>query len=88
VGFGVAAYFVSGGKQSAAETACLEVVSCDNLKGGVRTWDALALTAWIAGAGVGALSIYLWTRPAGPSEKPAQAALRVGPGAILLRGEF
>jgi|HubBroStandDraft_2_1064218.scaffolds.fasta_scaffold20080_5 hypothetical protein len=88
VGFGVAAYFVSGGKQSSAETACLEEVSCDNLKGGVRTWDALALTAWIAGAGVGALSVYLWTRPAGPSEKPSQAALRVGPGAILLRGEF
>jgi len=88
VGFGVASYFVAGGKQSDAQAACLQLVSCDDLKGGVRTWDALALGAWIAGAGVGALSVYLWTRPSSSGEKPAQAALGVGPGSITLRGEF
>ncbi len=88
--FGVAAYFVSGGKQSSAETACLTLTNagCDDFKGGVRTWDALALGAWITGAGVGALSVYLWTRPAEPSEKPAPATLGVGPGSVQFRAEF
>jgi hypothetical protein len=88
VGFGIASYFEAGGKQSAAETACLRIVSCDDLKGGVRTWDALALGAWIAGAGAAAFSVYFWTRPGGSLEKPPQASLAVGPGTILLRGEF
>jgi len=91
VGFGVASYFIAGGKQSSAETQCLTelAAACDNLKGGVRTWDALALSAWIAGGAVGALSVYLWTRPVvGASEKPSPAALVVGPGAMGVRGEF
>jgi hypothetical protein len=90
VGFGVLSYFIAGGKQSAAETQCLMEASCDNLKGGVRTWDALALTSWIAGGAAAALSVYLWTRPVGAAEKPAPAAaaLVVGPGGIRVRGEF
>jgi hypothetical protein len=88
VGFGIASYFIAGGQQSSAETACLERVSCDSLKSGPRTWDALALGAWIAGASVAGLSVYLWTRPASPAEAPPRAALLFGPGSLELRGRF
>jgi hypothetical protein len=90
VGFGVGAYFVAGGKQSSAETACLGLLpsACDNFKDGVRTWDALALGAWIAGAGLAAVSVYLWTRPARVSEKGSNAELVVGLGSIRIAGEF
>jgi hypothetical protein len=88
VGFGVGAYFVAGGKQSSAETVCATVPNCDNLKGGVQTWDALALGAWVVSAGVGALSVYLWTRPGSTSEAPAKGELRVGPGSLQFAGVF
>jgi hypothetical protein len=90
VGFGVGAYFVAGGKQSSAETACLGLLpsACDNLKGGVRTWDTLALGSWIVGAGLGAVSIYLWTRPARASEKATTGTLIVGPGSVQVVEQF
>jgi hypothetical protein len=87
-GFGVAAYFVAGSKQSSAETQCLTEPSCDNLKGGVRTWDALALSSWIV-AGVGsALAIYLWVRPASKSENVVASRLFLGPGSLRWTGTF
>jgi hypothetical protein len=88
VGFGTVGYFIAGMKQSSAETQCLTMPSCDSLKTGVRTWDALALGAWIAGAGVGALSIYLWTRPAKGAENPAATEIQIGPGSLRLAGQF
>jgi hypothetical protein len=88
VGFGVGAYFVAGGKQSSAETSCATVPNCNNLKGGVQTWDALALSAWVVGAGVGALSVYLWTRPGTTSEAKPTGQLRVGPGSLQFAGVF
>jgi hypothetical protein len=88
VGFGFGAYFVAGGKQSSAESQCLTMPSCDNLKGGVQTWDALALSAWIVGAGLGAVSLYLWTRPGKTPSAPAKGELRVGPGSVGFAGVF
>jgi hypothetical protein len=90
VGFGVASYFIAGGKQSTAETQCLRLAptACDDFKSGVRTWDTLALSAWIVGAGLGAVSVYLWTRPTSSSERAPTAQLRVGPGSLRLVGEF
>jgi hypothetical protein len=88
VGFGLASYFIAGGQQSAAETACLTMVSCDGLRAGPRTWDALALGAWIAGGGVAAFSVYLWTRPATLRDGSAPSSLVIGPGAFRLEGQF
>jgi len=91
VGFGVGAYFISGSKQSSAETACRSLVpsTCESdFQGGVRTWDAVAFGAWVAGAGLGALSIYLWTHPSKSEKAGAPSALHVGPGSIRFVSEF
>jgi hypothetical protein len=87
VGFGVGAFLVAGNDQSGAEAQCKALASCDGLKSPVRTWDALALAGWIAGAGAGAIAVYLWTR--GPSSDPgASATLLAGPGSLQLVGRF
>ena len=88
VGFGVGAFFVAGAKQSAAEAQCEGLVSCEGLRGPVRTWDALALTGWIAGAGAGAFAVYFWTRPPTPSGQGSGAVLRVGPGSMEIAVHF
>ncbi len=92
VGGGVASYMIADGKQSDAQTECLKQASCDDLKGPIRTFDWLALGAWVAGAGVGAVAIVLWATPApiAPGAAPAEsrAALVVGPGTVGLRGTF
>jgi hypothetical protein len=88
VGFGALAYFVAGDKQSRADTQCPTLTSCDNLKPGVRAWDALALGGWIAGAGVGAVSVYLWTRPANGGQIRWGGELSIGSGSLWVTGEF
>jgi len=88
VGLGAGAFVIAGSKQSSGEVQCATLVACDGLKAGVRTWDALALGAWIAGAGVGALSVYLWARPGKGPEKKVTAELRVGAGWLDLAGAF
>jgi hypothetical protein len=87
-GLGVGAFFVAGSQQSTAEKECIEMVSCESLRGPVRTWDALALAGWVAGAGVGAVAIYLWTRPSSPSDERPTAAIRLGPGSMQIVGTF
>jgi len=97
VGAGVASFLVAGNKQSNAETQCKLVVSCDDLKGPIRTFDWLALGAWIGGAAAGAVAIVLWASPApvppgsAPGEHPGSqpgAALLVGPGSLAVRASF
>jgi hypothetical protein len=87
VGFGVASYFVAGGQQSSGAFLCSQMVSCNDLKAGPRTWDALALGSWIAAAGVTAVSIYFWTRTE-PTEPPARASLGITPGGLVFRSTF
>jgi hypothetical protein len=88
VGFGALAYFIAGDKQSRADTQCPTLTSCDSLKPGVRTWDALALGGWIAGAGLGAISVYLWTHPAKGGQIQRGAELSIGSGSVWVAGEF
>ncbi len=85
-GFGVGAFLVAGAKQSSAETECRELTSCEGLRGPVRTWDALALAAWVAGAGAGTLAVYLWAHPREPVSPGA--ALRIGPGSVQIAASF
>jgi hypothetical protein len=84
-GAGVASFFVAGGKQSTAETACRELVSCNNLKGPVRTFDWLALGAWSGAAIAGTVAVVLWVRS---PRVDSAAELVVGPGSLALRARF
>jgi hypothetical protein len=50
----------------------------------VRTWDALALTAWVAGGAAAVTAVVLWTRP-GPGGATTVGA---GPGSLWVAGHF
>ncbi len=78
VGGGVASFLVAGHDSSDARSDCASATSCSPPRGAIRTFDALALGAWIGGAGLAALSVVLWTRPS--SSSPAAASLSFGPG--------
>lgn len=58
---GVAAFVLAGQAQSDAEQACPSRRSCDSEKTEVRTLDALALGGFVGAAGLGALSVVLWS---------------------------
>jgi hypothetical protein len=87
---GVGAFLVADGKQSDAREQCAHQTSCEELRGPVRTWDTIALGAWIGGAVASAVAIVLWLKPAASSEATARAVgpsrLIVGPG--MVRGTF
>lgn len=80
VGGGIASFLVAGSARDdgAAECARLAAPTCDRKQGTVRTFDALALTGWIAGAALGAVSVWLWTA------KPARATA----SRFVLEGRF
>lgn len=88
-GAGFAAFAIAGAKQSSAESDCVRVTACDDRRGGVRAFDAIALGAWIGGAALGATAIVLWVRPprdhAGSS---GGARVVAGPGSIGVEGAF
>jgi hypothetical protein len=80
-GFGIASFAIAGGKQSDAQVECARQVSCDDLRGGVRTWDTLALGAWIGAAAAGAIAVVLWMQPSQSAPKAARAIV-AGPGVV------
>jgi len=87
---GIGAFAAAGGDQSTAQTQCNHTPGpppCTRDQTAIRTLDAVALTAWIAGGAVGTAAVILWTRPAS-SEHPAHAEMGVGPGSLFIRGAF
>jgi hypothetical protein len=86
VGLGVGAFAAAGSDQSYWESFCQGKTNCASNATPIRAWDAAALGAWIAGAGVGALAVVLWTHP--PHQDSGHAELRAGPGALSLTGTF
>ena len=88
LGFGVGAFFVAGSQQDDLRMQCatLTPAQCDGLKGPTRTWDALSLTGFVVGAGLGVIAVVLWAQPSGASK--SSAALLMGPGSLTLRGSF
>jgi hypothetical protein len=84
-GAGVASFFVAGAKQSSAETACRQLVSCSSLRGPVRTFDWLALSAWSGAAIAGTVAVILWVRS---PRVDSTAQLVVGPGSLALQATF
>jgi hypothetical protein len=87
-GAGVGAFLVAGGKQSDARGECAtRTGDCDDLRGGVRTWDALAMGSWVAAAALGTVAVVLWLTP-DASAKVACARPFVGPGSAGVAGTF
>ncbi|HVH47099.1 MAG TPA: hypothetical protein VM925_32375 [Labilithrix sp.] len=71
---GVGAFVAAGSEQSELEKLCAAKPSCSEDKGPTRTFDALALGAFVGAAGLAALSVVLWTSK---SSTPASASARV-----------
>lgn len=82
VGGGIASFLVAGSAKNDGEAQCaaLAAPACDANQTKVRAFDALALGGWIAGAGLGAVAVWLW------SSKPARVSAH-GTG-LRLEGRF
>jgi len=80
---GVLSVLLPGSAQSDARSTCPTKTSCDSERSEVRTLDAVALTGFIGGVGLGALAVVLWTgRSSGSAKVTASGSSPV------LRGEF
>jgi hypothetical protein len=80
---GVVSFLLAGSAQSDAKDICPTKTSCEDERSEVRTLDTLALTGFIAGAGLGALAVILWTgRSSGSAKVTASGS------SLVLRGEF
>jgi hypothetical protein len=97
VGVGVGSFLVAGGAQSDARNACTSgSADCNGDKSNVHVWDTVALSAWIAAAGVGALAVVLWVEPpakksdasARQSNEKRSVRVELTPQLIQLRGSF
>lgn len=90
VGGGVASFLVAGSAADQAKSDCLKVVSCDDKKGSVRTFDALALAGWIGGAGLGAVAVIAWSS-GGTKDSPEPkrtTTIAPGPLGVTVKGTF
>ena len=62
IGGGIASVLYAGNIAEQARRECPARVTCDDERQRVRTWDTLALGGFVVGAGLGVLSVVLWTR--------------------------
>jgi hypothetical protein len=86
---GIAMFVVAGGAQSDAERDCPTKITCDSERSKVRTFDALALAGFASAAGLGVLSVVLWTRSAGSAGASTPATRVVaGPTGAIVAGSF
>lgn len=86
---GVVFFAVAGGAKSDADKECPLKVDCDSEKSTVRTFDTLALGSFIGAAGLGVLSVVLWTKTGSSSSANAPAARFVAtPGGAGIAGAF
>jgi hypothetical protein len=85
-GFGVGAYVAADGAQQTLFQQCPTLTNCDSLRQPVRTWDWVALTSWIAAAGVTTVAVVLWLTPSHHTQVRARIELR--PLGLALSGSF
>jgi hypothetical protein len=94
VGVGLAFFLAAGSAQSDAETSCATKRSCDDERSGVRTLDTLALGSFVGAAGLGVLSLVLWTAKGGRDaahgkpETATRAHPIAAPGTFAMTGTF
>ena len=86
LGFGIGSYIAADGAASDFALECPNQPTCDDLRGPVRTWDALALTGFIAAGATAIVSVVLWIVPSGAHKASARLELR--PLGAALTGSF
>ena len=88
-GTGVAFFLAAGSAQSTAQSDCLVRTSCEDRRSKIRTFDALALGSFIGAAGLGVVSIVLWTSKA-PERSAASSGARLvaSPSSVAVAGAF
>ncbi len=86
LGFGIGAYMAADGAQTNLQQMCPTMTDCGDLKTTVRTWDAVALTSWIAAAAFTTIAIVLWATPSHSSSSSARIEAR--PGGLAFTGTF
>ncbi len=85
-GVGVGAYALASTSHDDGRVACAgQTGSCDDLKGSVRTLDAVALGAWVGAAALGITATVLWLKPRASA---TEARVSVGPGHIAVGYAF
>lgn len=87
---GVVFFAVAGSAKSDADVQCPLKVECDSEQSKVRTFDALALGSFIGAAGLGVLSVVLWTKSGSGSSaaQPPRARFVATPGGAGIAGAF
>jgi hypothetical protein len=76
---GVGAFVLAANEEGELEGHCAaqRTPTCEGDRGPTRTFDALALGAWIGAAGLAALSVVLWTsKPSAPASAHATVVAR------------
>ena len=86
LGLGIGAYVAADGAHADLAAQCPALTDCGGLRTTVRAWDAVALGAWIASAGVAVLAVVLWATPSKPASSSARLELR--PGGLTFLGSF
>ncbi len=91
VGGAIGAFLIAGSEQNDREKRCRTSPDCgDEGVSAIRTWDAIALTGFIAGAGVAALATVLWLTPNEPRSSSTKPRLGFGASGrgVTLGGTF
>jgi hypothetical protein len=86
-GAGLAMFLVAGTAQSNAQGTCPAKATCDDERSRVRTFDALALGAFIGAAGFAVVSVVLWTSSK-PERAASRASLVASPSGMGIGGTF
>jgi hypothetical protein len=86
-GLGLAAFLVAGHAHDEAVATCAaRTTSCDDLRGPIHTWDALALGAWIGAAAATTVAVILWV--GGSREGKARGSAWIGPARAAFAASF
>lgn len=85
---GVVFFAVAGSAKSTADTECLQKVDCGSEQSKIRTFDTLALGSFIGAAGLGVLSVVLWTSGSKSSASAPSTRIVATPTGAGITGAF
>jgi tetratricopeptide (TPR) repeat protein len=88
LGFGIGSYVAADDAKTSFLAQCPTQLYCDDLRGPVRAWDALALTGFLAAAATTVLAVVLWAVPSGGDRTKSSARLELRLGGATLSGSF
>jgi hypothetical protein len=90
---GIGAYIAAGHAQTDSIQTCAQVTSldpnaCASQKSLIRTWDWVAVAAWTAAAGAGAIAVVSLAKPRRDAAAGEPARVVLGPARVTLEGSF